>query len=209
MKSVRHQVCLGHRNCDSNPPNDLFEFLQFDPGCFEVKEVPKAGSGLFVNRPFKKNEFIIIYRGKMKTQKISTNNVYSIETGAPDFLVVDASEILDCMARFIKDVDPYHVQNCRTIKIYKDGTTSWTIAIFATKSIDTGEELRYSYGAKFAPWRDINFWRQIASSETKRKLPRVQSQLIIEMRRKGRKKKPKIEQITQGENCKTETEPEK
>ena len=54
MKSVRHQVCLRHRNCDPNPPNDPFEFLQSDPSCFEVKEVLKAGSGLFVNRPFKK-----------------------------------------------------------------------------------------------------------------------------------------------------------
>ena len=102
----------------------------------------KSGSGLFVNRPFKKDEFIINYRGKIKTQNRSTDNVYSIKTGAPEFLVVDASDNLDCLARFINDVDPFHVQNCRTIKIYKDGTTSWTIAIFATKSIDTGEELR-------------------------------------------------------------------
>ena len=208
MKSVRHQVCLRHRNCDPNPPNDPFEFLQSDPPCFEVREVPKAGSGLFVNRPFKKDEFIINYRGTVKPQNISTDNVYSIETGAPEFLVVDASDNLDCLARFINDVDPFHVQNCRTIKIYKDGTTTWTIAIFATKSIDTGEELRYSYGAKFAPWRDIKFWRQVASSETKRKLPCVQSQLIIEMKRKGRKKKPKVEQITHCENSKTQTEPE-
>jgi len=121
---------------------------------------------------------------------------------------VDASDNLDCLARFINDVDPFHVQNCRTIKIYKDGTTSWTIAIFATKSIDTGEELRYNYGAKFAPWRDIKFWRQVGSSETKRKLPFVQSQLIIEMKRKGRKKKPKVEKITQSKNCKAQTEVE-
>ena len=42
----------------------------------------------------------------------------------------------------------------------------------------------------------------------KRKLPCVQSQLIIEMKRKGRKKKPKVEQIIQSENCKAQTEPE-
>ena len=208
MKSIRHQVCLRHRKCDANPPNISFEFLQSDPHCFEVKEVLKAGSGLFVNRLFKKDEFIINYRGKIKAQNISTENVYSIETGAPEFLVVDASDNLDCLARFINDVDPFLVQNCRTMKIYKDGTTSWTIAIFATKSIDTGEELRYSYGAKFAPWRDIQFWRQFASSKAKRKLPCVQSQLIIEMKRRGRKKKSKVEQITQSENSKHQTEPE-
>ena len=144
----------------------------------------------------------------MKAQNISTDDVYSIETGALEFLVVDASDSLDYLARFINDVDPFHAQNCRTMKIYKDGTTSWTIAIFATKSIDTGEERRYSYGAKFAPWRDIKFWRQVTSSEMKRKLPCVQSQLIIEMKRKGRKKKPKVEQIIQSENCKAQTEPE-
>ena len=110
MKSVRHQVCLRHRNCDPNQPNDPFEFLQSDLSCFEVKEVLKAGSGLFVNRPFKKDEFIINYRGKIKTQNRSTDNVYSIGTGAPEFLVVDASENLDCLARFINDVDPLHVQ---------------------------------------------------------------------------------------------------
>ena len=157
MKSVRHQVCLRRRNCDPNPPKDPIKFLQSDPNCFEVKEILKAGSGLFVNRPFKKYEFIINYREKIKAQKRSTDNVYSIETGARDFLVVDASDILDCLARFITDVDPFLVLNCRTIKIYKDSTTSWTIAIFATKSIDTGEELRYIYGPKFAPWRDIKF----------------------------------------------------
>ena len=205
MKTVRHQFCLRHRNCD---PNDPFEFLRSDAPCFEVKDVLKAGSGLFVNRPFKKDEFIINYRGKIKAQNISTDNVYSIETGAPEFLVVDASDNLDCLARFINDVDPFHVQNCRPMKSYKSGTTSWTKAIFATKSIDTGEQLRYKCGAKFAPWRDIKFWRQAASSEAKRKLPCVQSQLMIEMKRKGRKKKPKVHQITQSENCKAQTEPE-
>ena len=138
MKSVRHQACLRHRNYDPNPPNHLFEFLQSDPSCFEVKEVLKAGSGLFVNRSFKKDEFIINYRGKIKTQNIFTDNVYSIETGAPELSVKDASDNSDCLARFINDVDPFHVQNCRTIKMKKDGTASWTIAIFATKSIDTG-----------------------------------------------------------------------
>ena len=102
MKSVRHQVCLRHRNCDPNPPNDPFDFLQSDSPCFEVQEVLKAGSSLFVNRPFKKNEFIINYRGKIKAQNVSIDNVYSIETGAPEFLVVDASDNLDCLARIIK-----------------------------------------------------------------------------------------------------------
>ena len=94
-KSVRHQVCLRHRNCDPNPPNDTFESLQSDPPCLEVKEVLKAGSGLFVNRLFRKDEFIINYRGKIKAQNISTDNVYSTETGAADFLVVDESDNLD------------------------------------------------------------------------------------------------------------------
>ena len=133
MKSVRHQVCLRHRNCNPNPANDPFEFLRSDPPCFEVKEVLKAGSGLFVNRAFKNDEFIINYRGKIKAQNISTDNVYSIETGAPEFLVVDASDNLDCLARFINDVDPFHVQMCRTMKKYKNGTTSWTIAFFCYK----------------------------------------------------------------------------
>ena len=180
MKSVRHQVCLRHRNCDPNPPNDPLEFLQSDPPCFEVQQVLNAGSGLFVNLFFKKDEFIINYRGKIKSQNISTDNVYSIETEAPEFLVVDALDNLYCLAIFINDVDPFHVKNCRTVKLYRDGSTSWTIARFATKSIDTGEKLRYSYGAKFAPWRDIKFWRQVGSSETKKKLPCAQSQLIIE-----------------------------
>ena len=42
----------------------------------------------------------------------------------------------------------------------------------------------------------------------RRKLPCVQSQLIIEMERKGRKKKPKAEQFIQSENCTAQTEPE-
>ena len=56
-----------------------------------------------------------------------------------------------------------------------------------------------------------NFWYKVHCNwgETKRKLPCVQSQLIIEMKRKGRKKKPKVAQITQIENCKARTEPEK
>ena len=121
----------------------------------------------------------------------------------------DASNNLGCLARFNNDKDPFHLQNCRTLKIYKDGTTSWTKAISATKSIDTGEELRDSYEAKLAPWRDINFWRQVGSSEARRKLPCVQSQLILDMKRKGRKKKPENEQTTQRENYKAQTEPEK
>ena len=161
-----------------------------------------------MTRSFKKDEFAINYRGKIKAQNRSIDNVYSIETGAPEFLVLDASDNLDCLARFIIDVDPFQVQNCQTLKKYKDGTTSWTIAVFATKSIDTGEELRYSYGAKFAPWRDIKFWRKVGSSETKKKLHCLQAQLIIEMKRKGREKEPKVEELTQIQNCKAQTVPE-
>ena len=119
MKSVRHQFRPRYRICDPNPPNDTFELLQSDLPCFEVKKVLEAGSGLFVNRPFRKDEFIINYRGKIKTQNRITDNVYRIETGAPEFLVVDASDNLDCLARFINDVDPFHVQNCRTTKSIK------------------------------------------------------------------------------------------
>ena len=78
----------------------------------------------------------------MKTQNRSINIVYSAETGVPDFLVVDASQTLNRLATFINDAEPFHSQNCRTLKLYENDTTSCTIGIFITNSNDTAEELR-------------------------------------------------------------------
>ena len=121
---------------------------------------------------------------------------------------MDALDTLDCLSKSIGDVDLFHVQNCRTVRIHKNDTTFWTVTIFATKSFDTGDETRFSYGTKFAPGRRSNFWKHVGSSETKRRLRCVQSQLIIKLKRKGFKKKPEVEKPTQSPNCKAQTEAE-
>ena len=160
MRSVREKTCQRHQRCAAYPPpNDPFDFLDSDPPNLYVKEGERAGYGLFVQRAFKKGEFIINYRGEVKTASEAQDNVYSIESGPPENLVVDVSNRTECIARFINDVDQFHVQNCRPVKVYDKEKSTWAIAIFATKNIEEEEELRYSYGSKEAPWRELKFWR--------------------------------------------------
>ena len=168
MSSLRHKTCLRHRSCDLLPRNEPFDFLESDPPHFEIKPVLKAGFGLFTTRSFQKHEFIINYRGDFIDQQNSTDNIYSIETGAPEHVTVDASKRTECLGRYINDVDPFHAQNCRTVKIYNNNRSRWTIGIFATKNISSGEELRYSYGTKVAPWREMKFWKAEVRSKKNR-----------------------------------------
>ena len=80
----------------------------------------------------------------MKTQAGCSGNVYSIETGFPELLVVDATATPNCLACFINDIDPFNAQNCRPVKVYNQESGAWVIAIYATRVIDEEEELRYS-----------------------------------------------------------------
>ena len=106
-------------------------YLRHDP-CNSVKDTLPFSSptlllrGLFVLQSFRKDDVHLNYRGQVKTHAECSDNIYSIETGAPELLVVDATDSPHCLARFIKDVDPFRSQNCRSVEIYKEAG-SWTI----------------------------------------------------------------------------------
>ena len=118
MPSLRQKVCLRHDPCTS--VNDPFASLESDHPHFEVRDVHRTGRGLFVLQSFRKDKFLLNYRnyrGQMKTQAECSDNIYSIETGPPELLVLDATDS-HCLARLINDVDPFHSQNYRPVKIY-------------------------------------------------------------------------------------------
>ena len=90
---------------------------------------------------------------------------------------------------FINDVDPFHSQNCRPVKVYNKETGPWTIAPFATRVIDENEELRYSYGTKEAPWRVMKFWRKAETSKQTKKQPCSRLDVVVERHRCEKEKK--------------------
>lgn len=54
------------------------------------------------------------------------------------------------LGRLVNDA-PAKEANCKMKKIERERKPY--LALFATKSIDIGEELRYDYGVKNLPWR--------------------------------------------------------
>ena len=151
------------KSCET--PLDPFLYLDCDPSdSFEVKDKMGAGRGLFAARSFQKS-FLLNYRGTIKSAiGDNSDNVYTFLLKQPENVIVDASERPDCLARYINDIDCFHSKNCEVKVLRKD--KKWAIAFFATTAILEGEELRYSYGSRDAPWRKESFWTKVCGLAT-------------------------------------------
>ena len=124
-----------------------------------------AGRGLFATRSFQEKSFLLNYRGSIKsTNGDNSDNVYTFQLKEPENVIVDASERPECLARYINDIDCFHSKNCEVKVLRKE--KKWAIAFFATTAILEGEELRYSYGSRDAPWRKESFWTKVCGLAT-------------------------------------------
>ena len=131
--------------------NNHLNFLENDPTDIEVQETEFAGKGLFARRKFTKGEFIVNYRGATKETSIS-DNIYVFDTVKPDHTVIDASNYPGACGRYNNDIDPAHSKDCFPEKFFKK-TKQIGIKFTTNRTVEEGEEFRYDYGLKNAPWR--------------------------------------------------------
>ena len=156
---------------DSNRQNPL-NFQDGDPEDFFVQDTEFAGKRLFVKRFFRIGEYLLNYRGNRRDDN-NSDTVYMFEVGKPEGIVIDATSRLDCMGRYINDIDPFNVQNCHPIKQLNE-KKDVRFCFFATKNIDTGHELRYDYKTNYAPWRKPSFFSE----------PKGETQSVVKARKK-------------------------
>ena len=137
--------------------NNHLNFLQSDPEDIEVKETSYAGKGLFAKRYFQKHEFIVNYRGQLRGKKDEASG-FEFDLGKPRHQIIDATDLTEARGRFINDIDPFHPSNCFPEKFVLGEIIG--IKFVANKAIECGEEFRYDYGFKTAPWRKIGFFKE-------------------------------------------------
>ena len=96
--------------------------------------------------------YILYVLGDRIPRDNAEDNIYTFDSGPPDYVLIDASERKDCIARFINDSDYLHAANCRPVQ-FRDIEGLTQIAFYTTRSIQKGEELRYNYMCEEAPWK--------------------------------------------------------
>ena len=70
--------------------------------------------------------------------------MYVFDSGKPDYVKIDATDHLDCVGRYINDVDPYHLPNCQPTR-EADENGDVVICFRCTKNVEEGEEFRFEY----------------------------------------------------------------
>ena len=103
------------RKLDDAWRQNHLNFEEKDPEDFCVKETCFAGWGLFVNRFVSKGEFILNYQGDRSTNN-NADGIYIFDTRKPGNVKLDAAGHSDCVGRYIKEVDPFHLPNCQPTK---------------------------------------------------------------------------------------------
>ena len=143
---------------DNSFRQNYLNFQEKDPDDFYISETPFAGFGLFAARFFEKGEFLLNYRGDCRTGSVN-DGIDVFDTGKPEHLAIDATDRKDSSARYVNDVDPYHLPNCYPMRKVND-CGKVLITFFASRHIDKDEELRYSYNSssKGTPWRKEKFF---------------------------------------------------
>ena len=134
--------------------NNHLHFLENDPTDIEVRETEFAGKELYARRKFTKGEFIVNYRGVTK-ETSNSDKTYVFDTGKPDHTVIDASNYPGACGRYINGIDAEHSKNCFPEK-FLTKTKQIGIKLLRNRTVEEGEELRYDYGLKNAPWRKFH-----------------------------------------------------
>lgn len=119
---------------------DPLDYLDCDPLQLVRRDCPEIeGFGLFADKEFKKDEFLINYRGK---HSLTHPNVgtYVFAVQKPKRFV-DATEEDSGLARYINDKDPFHPVNCKavTTNTLLEAPLDITIAFFAVRDIQKGK----------------------------------------------------------------------
>ena len=98
--------------------NNHLNFFELDHKDLEIKETEYTGKGVFAKRTFRKNEFVVNYRGILTDNH--TSEVFAFDLGRPDHFISDAEKTADSLCRYMNDVDPFHNTNCFPVKFSHD-----------------------------------------------------------------------------------------
>lgn len=98
-----------------------------------------AGLGLFAEKSFKKNDFIIEYTGEQISEKEADKR------GGKYLFRVNSKQTIDARER--KNIARYINHSCKPN--CQARIISGKIMIFAIKNINTGEEFAYDYGKEY------------------------------------------------------------
>ncbi|XP_061191646.1 N-lysine methyltransferase KMT5A-like [Saccostrea echinata] len=131
------------------------------PGC-SVKQVDHLiGKGLYAEKEYREGEFIVEYSGDLLLRKdgLEREIFYPLEKGSYIyFFAWDSTKYcLDAtnskqQGRYANDAAPGDVlQNAVMRCVPNNGLPN--LALFASRNIGVGEEVRYDYGVKDLPWR--------------------------------------------------------
>lgn len=133
--------------------------------CVAPSRIPDSGNGLFATRPFLQGSKIVQYTGKIISDfeaKDSPNQAYHVHVG--DFKVIDASDIwTSSIARYANDASFPNGKvrdNNAKILTYRNGRLKDTAWLVATRDIDIGDEITFSYG--------LAYWSKLALRDQRR-----------------------------------------
>ncbi|XP_068692866.1 N-lysine methyltransferase KMT5A-B-like [Montipora foliosa] len=122
------------------------------------------GRGVFTTKEFSKGQFLLEYKGELISQDEGSSREQSYDEDLGSFLFffkegskrfcVDAT-FSSGLGRLVNDAFPNKPNcNCAMRKI-KEGPLIY-LALYALRDIMIGEELRYDYGVKDLPWRNLH-----------------------------------------------------
>ena len=99
---------MSSRRCCTNEinlwRNNHLNFLNNDPDDLEIRETVYARKGLYASRTFRKNEFVVNYRGELCARR-SDDNIFVFDLGQKDNRAIDVSTLTDALGRYINDID--------------------------------------------------------------------------------------------------------
>ena len=127
---------------------DPILFTEDDPEGFKKAETTYGGGiGLFTTQPFKKNEFLLNYRGKhcvdlKDDDPIENNYAFSYKYESKSWIVDAQDPNISGLARYINDKDCYHAANCvpKGERLRINDVLKFTICIKASRDIAEGNQ---------------------------------------------------------------------
>ena len=118
-------------------------YLNEDPPGISRRETDYSGGfGLFADRQFDKDEYIINYRGLHVDEAEAGPYVYNYALNGTTTKCIDAGDENSGLGRFINDIDPFTEANCeaKILRYYTDDTEMMSTIYFrALHDINIGE----------------------------------------------------------------------
>ncbi|XP_057687303.1 N-lysine methyltransferase KMT5A-A-like [Corythoichthys intestinalis] len=139
------------------------------------------GRGVFTKAPFRKEDFVVEYRGELIDWDESQKRKMDYGTGRVfvfDFRwqektwCVDAAKEDDSLGRLVND-DHKH-PNCKMKMIVTEGKPH--LCLFALRDLDVGEEITYDYGPADWPWRKKDKGQSTVTKTAEREISKTREQ---------------------------------